>query len=65
MEKATQLLVAGRVVCSIHRSVVLAEELLALSFGKLPQDHQWIGWVLRRPCGHLPKLRSAVRLGLP
>ncbi len=43
MEKAPQLLVTGGVVRSIHRPVVLAEELLALSFGEVSQDHQRIG----------------------
>jgi hypothetical protein len=34
MEKAPQVLVTGGVVRGVHRLVVLAEELLALSFGE-------------------------------
>jgi hypothetical protein len=35
MEKAPQLLVTGGIVRSVHRLVVLAEELLVLSFGEV------------------------------
>jgi len=59
VEQPTQLGVTGRVVRSVHRSVVLTEELLALSLGKLPQDHQRIGGIFRRLCGHTPKLTLA------
>ena len=52
MEKAPQLPVTGRVVGGIHRPVVLPEELLALSFGEVSQDHQRIGWIFCRLCGH-------------
>ena len=51
MKETPQPLVAGRVVRGIDRLVVLAEELLALSFGKVSEDHQ-------RIVGGLP---SAVR----
>jgi hypothetical protein len=34
VEKTPQLLVAGWVVRGVHRLVVLAEELLVLSFGR-------------------------------
>ena len=61
MEKAPQLLVTGGVVRSIHRPVVLAEELLALSFGEVSQDHQRIGGVFRRLCGHVTQLTLACR----
>jgi hypothetical protein len=52
-EKAPQMLVSGGVVRSIHRSVVLPEEFLMLSFGESSQDHQRIGGVFRRLCGHM------------
>jgi len=52
VEKAAQLLVTGGVMSNVHRPVVLAEELLALSFGEVSQDYQRIGWVFRRLCGH-------------
>jgi len=51
VKETPQPLIAGRVVRGIDRLVVLAEELLALSFGKAFEDHQRIG-------GGLP---SAVR----
>ena len=54
MEKPPQLLVTRRVVRGIHRPVVLAKELLALSFGEVSQDHQRIGGVFRRLRGHVP-----------
>ena len=61
VEKAPQLLVTGRVVRSIHRPVVLPEELLALSLGEVSQDHQRIDWVFRRLCGHAAQLTPAYR----
>ena len=52
MEKAPQVLVTGRIVRSVNRLVILAEEFLVLSFGEVSQDHQRIGGVFRRLCGH-------------
>jgi hypothetical protein len=43
----------------IHRTVVLTEELLALSFGEVSQDHQRIGGVFRRLRGHALQLTLA------
>ncbi len=43
VKEPQQPLVADRVVRGIDRLVVLAEELLALSFGEVSQDHQRIG----------------------
>src|ERR1035441_1106681 len=43
VEEAPQMLVARWVVRSIYRLVILAEELLALAFGEVSQDHQRIG----------------------
>jgi hypothetical protein len=65
VEKAPQVLVTGGVVRGIHRTVVLAEELLALSFGEVTQDHQRIGVVFRRLCGHGLSLRPPAVLSLP
>ena len=59
MEKTPQLLVAGWVVRGVHRLVVLAEELLVLSFGEVSKDHQRIGAVFRRLCGHATQLMPA------
>jgi len=59
VEEAPQPLVTGRVVCGIDRLVVLAEKLLALSFGEVSQDHQRIGRVFRRLCGHATQLTPA------
>jgi hypothetical protein len=61
VEKAPQLLVTSGVVRSVHRSVVLAEELPALSFGKVSQDHQRIGGIFRRLCSHATQLTPAYR----
>jgi hypothetical protein len=52
MEKAPQVLITGGVVRGIYRPVVLAEELLALWFGEVSQDYQWIGGLFYRLCGH-------------
>jgi hypothetical protein len=59
VEKAPQVLVTGRVMGGIDCPVVLAEELLVLSFGEVSQDHQRIGWVFRRLCGHAIQLTPA------
>ena len=48
MEKTPQLLVVGWVARGVHRLVVLAEELLVLSFGEVSEDHRRIGAVFRR-----------------
>jgi hypothetical protein len=61
VKKPSQPLVAGRVVRGIDRLVVLAEELLALSFGEVSEDHQRIGGVLRWLCGHGTQLTPAQR----
>ena len=61
VEKAPQLLVTGGVVRSVHRPVVLVEELLVLSFGEVSQDHQRIGGIFRRLCGHMIQLTLAYR----
>jgi hypothetical protein len=53
MEESPQPPVTGRVVRGIDRLMVLAEELLALWFGEVSQDHQRIGGVFRRLCGHV------------
>ena len=50
MEKSLQMLASGGVMRSIYRLVVLAEELVVLSFGR-SQDHQRIvgssvGWAV-------------------
>jgi len=65
VEEPAQLVVVGWVVRRSHCSVVLPEELLTLSFGKLSQDHQRIGGVFRRLCGHITQLTLACspRLG--
>ncbi len=47
MEEMPQPLAIGRIVRSIDRLVVLAEELLTFSFGEVSQDHQRIGRVFR------------------
>jgi hypothetical protein len=65
VEKAPQVLVTGGVVRGIYRTVVLAEELLALSFGEVTQDHQRIGMVFRRPRGHGLTLRPPAAFSLP
>ena len=59
MKEAPQYVVAGRVVRGIDRLVVLAEELLALSFGEVSEDHQRIGGVFRRLCAHGTQLTPA------
>jgi len=46
VEKAPQLLIAGRVVCSVYGLVVLAEELRSLALRQIPQDHLRIGRVI-------------------
>lgn len=56
MEEPPQPLVASRIVRGIHRLVILAEELLVLSFGEVSEDHQRIGGVFRRLCGHVTHL---------
>jgi len=61
VEKAPQLLVTGGVVCSVHRPVVLAEKLPALSFGKASQDHQRVGGIFRRLCRHATQITPACR----
>ena len=61
VKETPQPLVAGRVVRGIDRLVVLAEELLALSFGKVSEDHQRIGGVFRWLCGHGTQLTPAQR----
>jgi hypothetical protein len=61
VEKAPQMLVTGGVVRSVHCPVVLAEELLALSFGEVSQDHQRIGGIFRRLCGHMIQPTLACR----
>ena len=48
VEEAPQAPVTGGVVRSVHRLVVLLEELLMLSFREVSQDHQRIGRVFRR-----------------
>src|SRR6266566_1026667 len=65
VEEAPQVLVTGGVVRGIYRTVVLAEELLALSFGEVTQDHQRIGVVFRRLCGHGLSLRPPAVLSPP
>jgi hypothetical protein len=65
VEKAPQVLVTGGVVRGIYCTVVLTEELLALSFGEVTQDHQRIGVVFRRLCGHGLSLRPPAVLSLP
>ncbi len=60
MEEMPQPLAIGRIVRSIDRLVVLAEELLTFSFGEVSQDHQRIGRVFRRPRGHVTQLTSAL-----
>jgi hypothetical protein len=60
VEEVPQPLVTGRIVCGVDRLVLLAEELLALWFGEVPQDHQRIGGVFRRPRGHVTQLTSAL-----
>ena len=52
VKEAPQVLVTGWVMRSIYRLVVLAEEFPALAFGEVSQDHQRIGGVFRRLCGH-------------
>jgi hypothetical protein len=47
VEEMPQPLAIGRIVRSIDRPVVLAEELLTFSFGEVSQDHQRIGRVFR------------------
>ncbi len=59
VEQAPQLLVTGGVVRGVHCPVVLPEELLVLSFGEFSQDHQRIGGVFRRLCGHANQLTPA------
>jgi hypothetical protein len=61
MEKAPQLLVSGWVMRAVHRPVVLAEKLLAFSFREVFEDHQRIGGVFRRLCGHATQLTPAYR----
>jgi hypothetical protein len=60
-KKTPQLLVTGWVVRSVHRLVVLPEELLVLPFGEVSQDHQRVGGVFRRLCGHAIQLTPACR----
>jgi hypothetical protein len=57
-------LVAGGVVRGIRCLVVLAEELLTFWFGEVSQDHQRIGGVFRRLCGHAAQLRPPAVLSL-
>jgi hypothetical protein len=59
VEKTPQLLVVGWVAGGVHRLVVLAEELLVVSFGEVSEDHQRIGAVFRRLCGHATQLMPA------
>jgi hypothetical protein len=47
VEEMPQPLAIGRIVRSIDRPVVLAEELLTFSFGEVSSDHQRIGRVFR------------------
>ena len=65
MKEAPQLLVAGGVVRGVYRPVVLAEELLVLSFGEVSQDHQRIGGDFRLLSCHVASLRSPGVLSLP
>jgi hypothetical protein len=66
VEKTPQLLVTGWIVRSIHCPLVLAEKLLALSFGKVSQDHQRIGGVFHRLRGHAtqPTLAAIIALAM-
>ncbi len=61
MEESPQPLIADRVVRGIDCLVVLAQELLVLSSGEAPKDHQRIGGVLRRPVSHETQLMAACR----
>lgn len=61
VKKPPQPLVTGRVVRGIDRLVVLAEELLVLSFEEVSEDHQRIGGVFRRLCAHETQLTPAQR----
>jgi hypothetical protein len=65
VEKTPQVLVTGGVMGSIDCLVVLAEELLVLLFGEVSQDHQRVGGVFRRLCGHATQLKPPGRPGLP
>jgi hypothetical protein len=61
VEKAPQMLVSGGVMRSVDRLVVLAEELLVLSFGEVSEDHQRIGGLFRRLRGHAIQLTPVQR----
>ena len=61
MEEAPQLLVSSWVVRAVHCPVVLAEKLLAFSFGEISEDHQRVAGVFRRLCGHVTQLTPAYR----
>ncbi len=52
MEKAAQLLIPSRVMGSVHRHVVLPEELIALRLGKTPQNDHRVRWILDRLGAH-------------
>lgn len=61
VEESPQPLVTRRVMRGIDRLVILPKELLAFSFGEVSQDHQRIGGVFRRLCGHTTQLTPARR----
>src|SRR6185437_7231213 len=61
VEKAPQVLIAGRVVCSVYSLVVLAEELRSLALGQISQDHLRIGRVIHGLGAHASWLTLALR----
>lgn len=54
MQKPTQLPVAGRIMCSVHRIVVLAEKLSTLPLRQSPENYSRIIGILglKRLSGH-------------